>query len=163
MSFGDHLYLMCRWLQLPGPPGAPISASTRATVCHTMTWEPLPHTPRGALEPEFSDCSWWRWHHCLGVGAVPFSSATSLVCGASRGHVLLMASTPPLCEANLVPGKVGWGLPLRKDSLLWGLPSFCGFVRSSTRETTEEPADVGIPCSLSFHRRFYLALGSVLA
>ena len=58
MSFGDHLYLdeqVCRWLQLPGPPGAPISASTRATVCHTMTWGLLPHTPWGALEPEFSD------------------------------------------------------------------------------------------------------------
>lgn len=101
---------------------------------------------------------------------MPFSSATSLVCGASRGHVLLMASTPPLCEANLVPGKVDWGLPLRKDSLLWGLPSFCGFVRSSlvasvssTGETTEELADVGVPCFLSLHRRFCLALGLVLA
>lgn len=57
-SFGDHLYLdeqVCRWLQVPGPPGAPISASTQVIVCHTITWAPLPHTPRGALEPELSD------------------------------------------------------------------------------------------------------------
>ena len=59
--------------------------------------------------------------------------------------MLLMASIPPLCEANLLPGKVDWGLPLRKDSLLWGLSNFCGFVRSSlvvsltsTWEMTEE-------------------------
>lgn len=84
--------------------------------------------------------------------------------------MLLMASTLPLCEANLLPGKVDWGLPLRKDSLLLGLSNFCGFVRSSlvasltsTWEMTEERVDVGVLCSLSLHRRFYLGLGSVLA
>lgn len=50
VSFGDHLHLdeqVCRWLQVPGPPGAPISASTRVIVCHAITWAPLPHTPPG--------------------------------------------------------------------------------------------------------------------
>lgn len=81
-----------------------------------------------------------------------------------------MALTRPLCAANLVPEKVDWGLPLRKGSLLWGLPNFCGFIRSSlvasvasTWEMTEGLVDMGVLCCLSLHRRFYLGLGSVLA